>query len=139
MYARAKTPNPVIHPFVREGWSLSKKGSRSHNRPTRPKASTPRTSPAINHPLDGMSLRGWHMNRKYHSGLIAAGADTHGSALTPRFHGKTAANAPSTPTATYQAIISRSMKLGKNFISRLADGFAVHCTSSVGGMLMPRR
>src|ERR1700691_1170042 len=126
MYARAKTASPVIHLFVCEGWSLSKKGSRIHNNPTRPKASTPSTSPSINHTLEGMSLSVWNMKRKYHSGLIPAGADTKGSALTPRFHGKTAANAPSTPKATYQAIISRSMKLGKNFISRLADGFAVH-------------
>src|ERR1039458_1476878 len=73
------------------------------------------------------------MKRKYHSGLMPAGAATKGSALTPRFHGKTAANAPNTARATYHAIISRSMKLGKNFISRLADGFSVHCTSSLGG------
>ncbi len=62
------------------------------------------------------------MKRKYHSGLMPAGAETNGSALTPRFHGKSAARAPSAPMATYQAIISRSMKLGKNFISRRAAG-----------------
>src|ERR1700693_2311844 len=112
---------------MREGWSLSKKGSRSHNKPIRPKASTPRISPSMNHNLGGISLSVWNMKRKYHSGLIPAGADTKGSALTPRFHGKSAANAPSTPKATYQAINSRSKKLGKNFISRFSDGFAVHC------------
>jgi len=30
------------------------------------------------------------MKRKYHSGLIPAGAETKGSALTPKFHGKIA-------------------------------------------------
>ena len=79
------------------------------------------------------------MKRKYHSGLIPAGAGTKGSALTPRFQGKTAANAPKSPKAMYQAISSRSMKLGKNFISRFAAGFTVHSTSSLGGTLMPRR
>src|SRR6266536_6621318 len=117
MYTRAKTASPVIHAFVREDWSLSKKGRRSHNKPTRPKASTPRTSPSMNHALGGMSLSVWNMKRKYHSGLIPAGADTKGSALIPRFHGNSAASAPNTPRATYQAINSRSKKLGKNFIS----------------------
>src|ERR1039458_9537028 len=118
--------SPVIHALVREGWSLSKKGSRSHNKPARAQASIPKTSPSTNQTLEGMSLRVWNMKRKYHSGLIPAGAEIKGSAFTLRFHGKKAASAPKTPMATYQAINSRSMKLGKNFISRFWEGFSVH-------------
>src|SRR6516162_11407317 len=79
------------------------------------------------------------MKRKYHSGLIPAGAGAKGSALTPRFQGKIAANAPRTPSATYQAISSRSAKLGKNLISRLAEGLAFQSISSLGGTLIPHR
>src|SRR5208283_4369127 len=75
----------------------------------------------------------------YHSGLIPAGADAKGSAFTPRFHGNSAASAPSVPIATYQAINSRNRKLGKNFISRRNEGFAVHAASTLGGTLMPWR
>src|SRR5262245_25312027 len=99
------------------------KGNRNQTAPATPKASTPRTSPSINHTVDGMTFKVWNMNRKYHSGLIPAGAGTNGSAFTPRFQGKIAARAPSTPRATYQAISSRRTKLGKNFISRKAVGF----------------
>src|ERR1017187_4671929 len=108
---------PVIHALVRAGLSLSKKGSRSQNIPAREQPRTPRTSPSMIQTFEGMSLRVWNMNRKYHSGLMPAGAEIKGSALTPSSHGKRAARAPSAPMATYQAIISRSMKLGKNFRS----------------------
>src|SRR5208337_3557809 len=104
--------SPVIQALVREGLSLSKKGSRSHNRATKLQPRMPNTSPSTNQILEGMSLRVWNMNRKYHSGLIPAGAEMKGSALTPRFQGKMAASAPSTPMATYQAISSRRMKFG---------------------------
>src|SRR3974377_452420 len=79
------------------------------------------------------------MKRKYHSGLMPAGAGAKGSAFTPRFHGKIAVSAPSAPNATYQAINSRKAKLGKNFISRLAEGFAAHSASTLGGTLMAWR
>src|SRR5262249_10284633 len=91
------------------------------------------------HTLEGISLSVWNMKRKYHSGLIPAGAEEKGSALTPKFHGKIAASAPNTPRATYHAISSRSRKLGKNFISRFAEGLAFHSVSSLGGTLMPMR
>src|ERR1035438_3571806 len=129
--------SPVIHALLRPALSLSKKGSSIHNKPARPQARIPSTSPSTNQTLEGMSLRVWNMKRKYHSGLMPAGAEIKGSAFTLRFHGKMAASAPSTPMATYQAIISRSAKFGKNFISRREEGFAAHSASTLGGTLMP--
>src|SRR5208337_5223592 len=117
---------PVTHALAREDLALSKNGRSSQSNPARLQPSTPSTSPSIIQTLEGMSLRVWNMKRKYHSGLMPAGAEMKGSALTPRFHGKSAASAASTPMATYQAISSRSAKLGKNFISRRALGFAAH-------------
>src|ERR1039458_7942848 len=129
--------SPVIHALLRPALLLSKNGSSIHNKPARLQPRIPRTSPSTNQILEGMSLRVWNMKRKYHSGLIPAGAETKGSAFVLRFHGKKAASAPNTPMATYQAIISRSAKLGKNFISRRAEGFSIHSASIFGGTLMP--
>src|ERR1035441_3022374 len=95
--------SPVIHALLRPALSFSKNGSSIHSNPTRLQPRMPSTSPSTNQTLDGMSLRVWNMKRKYHSGLIPAGAETKGSAFVLRFHGKKAASAPSTPMATYQA------------------------------------
>src|ERR1039458_8611893 len=115
---------PATHALLREDFSFSRKGSSSHSNPARLQPSTPSTSPSMIQTLEGNILRVWNMKRKYHSGLMPAGAEMKGSALTPRFQGKMAASAPSTPMATYQAINSRRAKLGKNFISRRAEGVA---------------
>lgn len=55
------------------------------------------------------------MNRKYHSGLMPAGADANGSALTPRFHGKMAAKALSTPKSYIPGHQFPQQEVGEEF------------------------
>jgi len=71
--------------------------------------------------------------------LIPAGAGAKASALVPSPRGERAANAPSTPSAMYQAISSRSRKFGKKCISRDGSGRRVRWASTLGGTLMPSR
>ena len=53
------------------------------------------------------------MNRKYHSGLMPAGADANGSAFVPSSQGKNAASAARTARPTSHTTPSRSTKLGR--------------------------
>ena len=77
------------------------------------------------------------MARKYHSGRMPAGAGANGSAFVPSSHGKNAASAASTASATYHHITSRSTKLGTNGSAGFSPAFS-RC-STLGGTLMPWR
>src|ERR1035437_3284229 len=138
MYPRKTQANPEIQRRVRKGFSRSRNGNSRAAAPTKPKARMPSISPSMPRIFEGIILSVWNMNRKYHSGLMPAGAEPNGSAFTPRLHGNSAASAPSSPSATYHAINSRNTKLGKKRISLLAAGLASHCASTPGGTLMPK-
>lgn len=85
----------------------------------------------------GDELEGLEHEEKVPLGLDAGGRGDKGIGLDAESPGKMAASAASTPMATYQAMSSRSRKLGRNFISRRAEGLAVHSASTFGGTLMP--
>src|SRR5574341_2129296 len=126
-------PAPTIHLRPKREPRRSKKGSSVHSSPAPPKAASPTSSPSRNQSFAGISFSVWNMNRKYHSGLMPAGAGAKASAFSPSSQGARAASAPSTPSATYQAIISRRKKLGKKDMSRRAGGSAFHSASIAGG------
>ena len=60
----------------------------------------------------GSCFRAWNMKRKYHSGLIPAGAEPKGSAFCPSSQGNKAARAARMARARYQPTMSRSRKWG---------------------------
>ena len=113
MYPRKTQANPVIQrPRVERLFAIEERQQQGDGADTR----TP-GCPASRRPCPrifaGISFSVWNMNRKYHSGLMPAGAEANGSAFTPRPHGNKAASAPSNPSATYHAINFAQHEVGE--------------------------
>src|SRR6516165_12150847 len=83
MYPRKTQATPVIHGRVLIGFWRSRRGRNRTAAAINPNADIPSISPSMPRTFAGITFSVSNMNRKYHSGLMPAGAEAKGSALCP--------------------------------------------------------